>query len=133
MKVNKGLTVPLNFQGRSPFPLATITARKRSSTCQVDYIPKGACASFSSLQRNTIRAISPFSAESTEITSDLPLPGATASLMNRRDVITPPAKRELRTNLESSLKLLLQKIWATQSNRVSNSESYINVSAIPAR
>lgn len=38
---------------------------------------------------------------------DLPPPQAKSAVMNTLDVIQPPAKQELRNNLESSLKLLL--------------------------
>ncbi len=50
------------------------------------------------------RAISVFS---TEITSDLQLPGATSTLMNWLDVIKPAAKWGLRHDLRNSLELLL--------------------------
>jgi len=71
------------------------------------------------------------STEATEITSDLPLPEATSSLMSKLDVRRPPAKWELRHNHASSIKLLLWKIQATPQIVCLMLQRYIDVNVSP--
>lgn len=87
----------------------TLSCPNPPCTCHGDYTPRGSVCIIRLSTIHRYRSnLPPFcSTVASEITSDLPLPGATSLLMNRLNVIRPPAKSELKHNLARSLKLLL--------------------------